>query len=555
MRMRILAFLTLFLSPILAYAQPSAPPASTLYRQSGVPGTPQWTANQEFNSIDSVLYCGQFASIQACHAALPSTGGKMILPPNTTISQTSLLTISKPNVTIECPSWSTVIQRGPSLSGGLVLLNGVGDTIQNCTIDGNGSVNTSGVYDLALNASNQLAMHVQIINGGGIIQTQLSGVNDRIAYSTIIGLGISNQTYGIWAIGHVKVTIDHNTVSSTGIDAIGFDGTLSAVTDNHVFNHHCYTGIGGGGIVQYPGYSGELIANNTIDKGCGTASLGLELNGPNLTVVGNVINQQQSWGIAINGGSQPGILLAANTIRESGQSAGGGGLPGVLIGVNSSGVTISGGNRINDEQASITTTCIGTVGVAATSCTMGSTAYMSVGDRILIAGAGVASANLPASITIILGSVVTWDTPTSTSTSSPTVTGIAKQSYAVQISAGASDNIVIEGNDLSSNLTGAILDAGTGTNKVIKNNLGLDNVIPAVASASALALPLNPTISLTGTTGVTSITADAWTGREVKMIPTGVVTFTAGNNIGNSVTTSANVPLTATFNGTNWYLK
>jgi hypothetical protein len=35
----------------------------------------------------------------------------------------------------------------------------------------------------------------------------------------------------------------------------------------------------------------------------------------------------------------------------------------------------------------------------------------------------------------------------------------------------------------------------------------------------------------------------------------GVVTFTAGNDIANSVTTSANTPVLAIFNGAAWFLK
>jgi hypothetical protein len=82
----------------------------------------------------------------------------------------------------------------------------------------------------------------------------------------------------------------------------------------------------------------------------------------------------------------------------------------------------------------------------------------------------------------------------------------------------------------------------------------VDNVIPSVASASTLTLPLNPTVSLTGTTTVTKISAAAWTGREIKLIPNDVVSFTATNNIANAITTSAKVPIIIVYDGTSWNL-
>jgi hypothetical protein len=41
----------------------------------------------------------------------------------------------------------------------------------------------------------------------------------------------------------------------------------------------------------------------------------------------------------------------------------------------------------------------------------------------------------------------------------------------------------------------------------------------------------------------------------VNIIPTGVLTFTAGATIANTVTTVANVPVVGVYNGTTWNLK
>ena len=454
---------------------------------------PAGTGTVRPKSVDNVLYCSQYASLQACHNALPSTGGKMLLPPNTTYLLTTVTTISKPNVKVVCPSWATVLQRGAG-SAMAQILNftsaAVGSGVEDCTFDGNGGTFTGYSSDLALQAASNYAQHVQAINGGGSIQIAVSGANGRISNSTVTGLNSTTVGgYGIWAIAHVPVKIDHNTVSNTTLDGIGVDGTGSIVESNHLFNDHCFTGTGGGQIAVYPGYSGITIANNTIDTGCTDNTFGIELNGQNITVVGNTVNNQKWGGITLDvsgAGSTPGTLISSNTVRNSGQvlHAGANAPYSAALSVSGvfSGLTVTG-NRFIDDQGSPT------------------------------------------------------------------------QTYGVYLFANATDNLVVTGNDFTGNLTGAASDGATGTNQTWRSNLGVDNLIPSVASATALAFPLNPTISLTGTTTVTSITGTAWTGRQVTLIPTGAVSFTATNNIGNAVTTSANVPIVATYNGTNWYLK
>ena len=60
---------------------------------------------------------------------------------------------------------------------------------------------------------------------------------------------------------------------------------------------------------------------------------------------------------------------------------------------------------------------------------------------------------------------------------------------------------------------------------------------------------------VTGSTNITSISGKIWIGRRVSIIPTGVFTFVAGNNIQNTVTTTPNVLITAVSDGKNWWLK
>lgn len=441
-----------------------------------------WNANPITPSaVDGTIYCDQYVSLVACYAAVPSGGNtKIILPPNTTIVLTSTLNITKPNVIIECPSWGTVIQRGANstaMPAQIVRLAGTGDQIRDCTIDGNGNVFSGASQELGLDAQNSLAWHNQVINLGARNGIALTAAGDTASYNTVTGLSSATiGEYGIWAINHVTVTIDHNIVSGTQLDGIGFDGTGSKATDNHVFNCQCNTSQSGGQIVGYPNYYAMLIANNTIDQGCGVPSNGIETNGFSVTVSGNTINNQNGAGISINPNSI-GELLSGNTVLNSGQV---GGATGVIIQHDVTNVTIIG-NRFTDNQSPHT------------------------------------------------------------------------QTYGVGTSIGNQDHLVITGNDLTNNLTGPLQDQATGLNKNFAHNDGIDNVIPSVASASALALPVNPTVVLTGTTGVTSITGEIWTNRQVTLLPAGIVAFSAGNNIANSFTSSAGVQFSGVFDGALWH--
>lgn len=128
---------------------------------------------------------------------------------------------------------------------------------------------------------------------------------------------------------------------------------------------------------------------------------------------------------------------------------------------------------------------------------------------------------------------------------------------ALRFEAGTGDNILAVGNVLTPFGQAALVDNATGLNKVIANNLGVDNVIGTLASAATLSLANTdlPLISLTGSVGVTVMAGNAWKGRSVDFLPTGAVVFTAGATIANTVTTVANVPVIGTFDGTKWWLK
>ncbi len=81
-------------------------------------------------------------------------------------------------------------------------------------------------------------------------------------------------------------------------------------------------------------------------------------------------------------------------------------------------------------------------------------------------------------------------------------------------------------------------------------------VMPTVASASALTLPLGAdAFTISGTTSITSVSATGWIGRTVRLVFSGILTFTDGSNLklnGNFVTT-ADDTITLVCDGTNWF--
>ncbi len=440
-------------------------------------------------SIDNILFADQFASIQAAIDALPAGGGMVALPPNTTYTITTAISSSTANVHLWAPSWSTVIKRGAALAGTMLQLSGAGCLIEGMTFDGNGSVNITGSAEAQISGANSRITNAQVINPAGTICIAASGAGCRVDHCTITGMGTSLSTqrgYGVWAVNHVQVTIDHNRITGTGIDAIGADGAGTVIANNYISGCHCYTGGPGGQMVFYANTAadaGGIIADNYVAQGGGTlTSGGLELYGDNLTVKGNTVIDQYGQGIGLDGGK--GFTVTGNTIMNCGQDATGN-QDGISVAANVTDFVIAG-NRSADDQGSPT---------------------------------------------------MRWP---------------------ININSGTSDRYAVTGNDCqpSNRPNGPISDGGTGVNKVIAHNLGMDNVIlNSLASAATLTVPPNPNIYLAGSVGVTAVNGSLWVGRVVTFWPQGAVVFTAGATIGNTVTCVANgPPVVGRFDGTKLWL-
>lgn len=117
-------------------------------------------------------------------------------------------------------------------------------------------------------------------------------------------------------------------------------------------------------------------------------------------------------------------------------------------------------------------------------------------------------------------------------------------------------DIFVAGNQLVGSVS-ALTDQHTGAFQVsYRANAGVDDMIPALASAATLTLPVNQHFTYTGTTTCTLVNAtNLFKGKTGTFIPAGIAAFTAGASIGNSFTTAANTPVTYLWDGAKLWLK
>lgn len=116
----------------------------------------------------------------------------------------------------------------------------------------------------------------------------------------------------------------------------------------------------------------------------------------------------------------------------------------------------------------------------------------------------------------------------------------------------AGENMTITGNDLAGSTDVAITGL-PGEGSLVQNNNGVDNVIPVVASASAITLPINPVVSISGFTTITTINGGFANQKKTLITPDGAISFATGGNIFAAATGPG--PLTAQNFGGFWFIK
>ena len=422
-------------------------------------------------------------------------------------------------------------------------------------------------------ASVQAAIDALPANGGmvvlpanntDVISTTVSITGNNViltgqGFSSILqrGTGLTGNNEVLLATGSnvtiENLTVDGNNVSNTSAD-------LAAVGVNNLVRNCQF--INPDGTIQLNiGGAGSRASGNVVIGNGGTASQIYGIYGiNNATVVidGNIIENSGIDGIGFNGnGSQ--VFLNSLTGCHTYTGAGG----GSIVWYGTSGTVISTGASIANNvivNAGSLGSGLEMTGAAVaiansiTGCPGGAVTLFGSGGVLLgnsILNNGSASMLDQVSVQAGAGSFqIVGNTITDTR-------GGSNSRDSIRVNSGTQTGYAILGNVLAPTIQAGLCDQSTGTGKTILGNVGVDTAPGTVASAATLALGsfnIEPVIALTGSVGVTSITG-GWTGRQTKFLPAGAVVFTAGATINNTVTTVANVPLSAVVDAAGkWWL-
>ena len=131
--------------------------------------------------------------------------------------------------------------------------------------------------------------------------------------------------------------------------------------------------------------------------------------------------------------------------------------------------------------------------------------------------------------------------------------------HCLGVAAGSGDNIVIADNIFGSRVSASPMsDGSTGLNKIITNNLGIDNVLPSIPILTGTIMPLWSPVQIVSNVGtVTSIQGVLYNNRVVDLFSgSGDVVYQAGSgNIMNTVTCALNTYKEARYLSGNWYFQ
>lgn len=397
--------------------------------------------------------------------------------------------------------------------------------------------------------------------------------------------------------------------------AVNLQQTLAAITHFACHGYSCLN-IDGAGLhmtnfeFQANGYAGDLITFTGANHGPSTDSYianGLCFAG---TAAGTCFNFKSADGITVThvqgGYGNPWAKLTPGGTTANGFYIANITFDGLLIDLSATGSTVgeiaitkaptgSTIDRIHIENSEFTgfgtfgnygitimdgggTVCPGQIQIlnnsfhqhpkAAILITTASTGASACLDAVMIAN------NEIFQIQQVLTSIGVIDiTNYSVDIMNNSIVGNGVAPWGIGIADGSGNNALahIEGNAFSGAGTWATAplsyDKGTGffPFQILQaNNFNIDNVVSTnVSSVTAdLILPLNPIFTISTTTGRTSVstatgvTGCAWAGRQGYLRTTGgAVTFTAGATIGNTLTTTINVPVFYYCDGTRLWLK
>lgn len=423
-------------------------------------------------------------------------------------------------------------------------------SIENLTIDGNSPNITDNVAAVRVQGAYSRVVDVDIYDAKyAAIQFVAPCTNPTIERCTVRAVNATDSTiyHALWLFEDVtngiaeNVLIQNCHISDSGLGCIG--GRADGLTVAGCVLER--PGTNGDGVAVYPSATTNdnrrtLVIGNRIVS---PLNNGIHVGGDgDVAVVGNIIIDAAQYGIIVEnnvGGTFNLAVVSGNLVKGT---------------TNFEGIRIEMFDHVS--VTGNTVSAAGQHGIAVNTC-----------DAVSV-----------------IGNAITGSTTHGISLTAATRTVVSGNSILDNLSrgivvGGASDDVLIANNVVDNNAVGQTRVQDTATNVYINNNLlrgttafsnttsgtvtvGRNDggVTTTVAAAATLNLPLGRTVvTVTGNTGITSISAAGQTGNTVTLVFTGTPTVTDGSNLklaGNFVaagTTNDADTLTLVCDGTSWF--
>ena len=460
----------------------------------------------------------------------PLNGGKALYIPAGVYKLASQITIPSGVSVVGDGPWNSIVfcPNAFANTGGLIRLNGAGGPptsvsglgilAQTGGASGYGLVSVANGVLLDWLWVNGFAVGIQLSQTDNFLTNFASELNTTNLYITETDVNVSNGTvYG----GTNGVTVANS--SSVGNGRVHLVGVRATTCTQNGFY------LGPAKYVDVTGCSASHVNNGAF------SASGITVNtSTDVSIVGF------NGSLGTTSTTSTGIKIVASTRV----SVNGGQVRGFLDGVSAS---ASGDVSINAVQA----TANGRSGV-----------YLNGGTRITVSGC-TARSNGTAGVNdygIFSGNTDADSTHTLIGNTCTDVSG-GVQSYGISATVGSATSYsIIDGNLCQNNGTADILLDGVASRNVKLGKANIAGTIsdvtaPAIAAAATLVLPLGADVVIvTGTTGVTSISATGNARRTVTLIFAAALTVTDGSNLklAGNFTTTADDTLTLYCDGANW---
>lgn len=329
-----------------------------------------WMA--ELRAVNTVLFADAFSSIQAAHDALPSGGGKIIVPAGTYSASGNVLTISKSNIIIEGVGPLSIIKGTTAVAypttTNVIYVSGSNVRITNLAVQGiaidqttnqNAIVTDPAASNVEIDHISFSALNVAVyLNGssnsvhdnviGQMFGTTNSNgygiVLDTSSYNKILGNSITfSNAQGRHQI-YVSKQSSYNDVGNNvlqggtniQIQVYALDAQTTGARYNDIHDNICLNSAGStGGVISinnnatFNTVRNNIVISSTASHGIALWDAGGTVLPNDNTITDNYVALAGVSGILVFGCNN--CLIAGNKVNSSSQSASNT-YPGIYIG-------------------------------------------------------------------------------------------------------------------------------------------------------------------------------------------------------------------------------